>query len=389
MTRSRDGWTRVRFGDIAEQINDRVDDPNTAGVDRYVGLEHLDPESLRVTRWGSPDEVSAQKLRFRPGDIIFGKRRAYQRKVALADFEGICSAHAMVLRERDGAIAPGFLVHFMASDVFMERAVQISVGSLSPTINWTTLCDVEFDLPPIEQQQRVVAVLTHARRLREALTQAKAQARLAVAAFTADVFDRTSDPIPFSDLATVQVGYPFSSDDYAEGGVRLLRCSNVGVNAVDWTPAITRTWPPDRVCEVADYCLREGDIVIAMDRPFISEGFKIARLAEKDVPSLLLQRVGRVRVTEGVNPGFVWAFLHSRRFQRELHRLQKGTDLPHISRFDIESTTLPRGAADRQASIAEQFDELHRTNELLIQRLKASNAVASGLNAYLSSGQGT
>jgi type I restriction enzyme, S subunit len=159
LAQSRKDWTRVRFGDIAEQINERVDDPNAAGVDRYVGLEHLDPGSLRVTRWGSPDEVSAQKLRFHPGDIIFGKRRAYQRKVAVADFEGICSAHAMVLREREGAITPGFLVHFMASNSFMDRAIQISVGSLSPTINWSTLRDQEFDLPPVETQARTLALL--------------------------------------------------------------------------------------------------------------------------------------------------------------------------------------------------------------------------------------
>jgi type I restriction enzyme S subunit len=160
MPRSNDGWTRLRFGEIAEHINDRVDDPASAGVDRYVGLEHLDPDSLRITRWGAPDEVSAQKLRFSPGDIIFGKRRAYQRKVAVADFEGICSAHAMVLRERPEKIAPGFLIHFMASDVFMERAVRISVGSLSPTINWSALRDQEFFLPSLEEQRSLSTLLS-------------------------------------------------------------------------------------------------------------------------------------------------------------------------------------------------------------------------------------
>lgn len=178
----RDGWTRVRFGDIAEQLNERVDDPNTAGVDRYVGLEHLDPGSLRVTRWGSPGEVSAQKLRFHPGDIIFGKRRAYQRKVAVADFGGICSAHAMVLRERPEVLARGFLIHFMASDGFMERAVQISVGSLSPTINWSTLRDQEFDLPPIEEQRRIVLVCAAAAHCIEATNQLHTELRVTLSA---------------------------------------------------------------------------------------------------------------------------------------------------------------------------------------------------------------
>lgn len=81
-----------RFDQLADQINDRVM-PDEADVDRYVGLEHLDPDSLRIRRWGDTSEVESTKLLFKPGDIIFGKRRVYQRKVAVADFEGICSAH--------------------------------------------------------------------------------------------------------------------------------------------------------------------------------------------------------------------------------------------------------------------------------------------------------
>ena len=148
---SNAGWTRVRFDQIATQINDRVDNPAEAGVDRYVGLEHLDPDSLRIRRWGEPTDVESTKLRFQPGDIIFGKRRVYQRKVAVADFEGICSAHAMVLRAKPGAVLPEFLPFFMQSDLFMERALSISVGSLSPTINWKALAAEEFLLPPIQE----------------------------------------------------------------------------------------------------------------------------------------------------------------------------------------------------------------------------------------------
>ncbi|MEF3047162.1 restriction endonuclease subunit S [Pseudotabrizicola sp. L79] len=157
---SKAGWTRVRFDQIATQINDRVDNPAEAGVERYVGLEHLDPDSLRIRRWGEPTDVESTKLRFQPGDIIFGKRRVYQRKVAVADFEGICSAHAMVLRAKPGEVLPDFLPFFMQSDLFMERALSISVGSLSPTINWKALAAEEFLLPPIQEQARLVELLT-------------------------------------------------------------------------------------------------------------------------------------------------------------------------------------------------------------------------------------
>lgn len=155
MTELKPGWQRVKFCQMAECINDRVVNPAEAGVDRYVGLEHLDPESLKIRRWGSPDDVESTKLRFRPGDIIFGKRRAYQRKLAVADFEGICSAHAMVLRAKPAVALPEFLPFLMQSDFFMERAVEISVGSLSPTINWKTLAHQEFALPPLEEQKEI------------------------------------------------------------------------------------------------------------------------------------------------------------------------------------------------------------------------------------------
>lgn len=157
-----------RFDQLADQINQRVM-PDEADVERYVGLEHLDPDSLRIRRWGDTSEVESTKLLFKPGDIIFGKRRVYQRKVAVADFEGICSAHAMVLRAKPETVLPEFLPFFMQSDLFMERALSISVGSLSPTINWKALAKEEFLLPPIQEQARLVEALLSAQNTAETL----------------------------------------------------------------------------------------------------------------------------------------------------------------------------------------------------------------------------
>jgi type I restriction enzyme S subunit len=157
--RLKPGWQTWCFDQMAVIVNDRIDDPSKAGVERYVGLEHLDPASLRIHRWGSPSDVEATKLIFRKGDIIFGRRRAYQRKLAVADFDGICSAHAMVLRARPDVVLPEFLPFFMQSDLFMNRAQEISVGSLSPTINWKTLAAQEFALPPLEEQRRMAQLL--------------------------------------------------------------------------------------------------------------------------------------------------------------------------------------------------------------------------------------
>ena len=152
------GWQIVKFGEIAKNISKRVN-PSETDLEVYVGLEHLDPQSLRITGHGVPSDVKGQKLRIRPGQIIFGKRRAYQKKVAVADFDGICSAHAMVLEAIPGKIIPELLPFFMQSDMFMDRAVAISEGSLSPTIKWKTLAIQKFPLPPLGRQKKILEVL--------------------------------------------------------------------------------------------------------------------------------------------------------------------------------------------------------------------------------------
>src|SRR4051794_25781836 len=112
------GWQHLPFGEIAESITERVDDPASSGLEHYVGLEHLDPDTLKVSRWGAPSDVEATKLRFYPGDVIYGRRRAYQRKLGVAEWDGICSAHALVLRARSANCLPEFLPYFLQSSQF-------------------------------------------------------------------------------------------------------------------------------------------------------------------------------------------------------------------------------------------------------------------------------
>ena len=125
----------------------------------YLGLEHLDSGSLKVTRFGSEVAPIGEKLVMRKGDVLFGKRRAYQKKVAIAPFDGIFSAHGMVLRPNEDVIDPDFFPLFISSDYFLDAAIKISVGSLSPTINWRDLKVLEFELPNLETQRKLAAVL--------------------------------------------------------------------------------------------------------------------------------------------------------------------------------------------------------------------------------------
>lgn len=170
-------FEKLRFEKIAFQISER-EEPKQTTLQTYVGLEHLEPDNLVIERTGIPSDVIGTKLKIYKGDIIFGKRRAYQRKVAISHFDGIASAHSMILRANEKMIEKDFLPFFMQSDEFMNRAVQISEGSLSPTIKWKTLAQQEFTLPKKEKQKELVAVFKQFDETREHLKQQKATLKL-------------------------------------------------------------------------------------------------------------------------------------------------------------------------------------------------------------------
>lgn len=151
-------WKTYRFEEFVEHVRESVE-PTPEDSARYIGLEHLDSGSLHVHRWGTGIILKGKKLRIKKGDILYAKRNAYLRRVAIAPFDGIFSAHGMVLRPKTEVVLPEFLPHFLQSEMFFERALAISVGSLSPTINWKTLARQEFPLPTIDKQRRIAEVL--------------------------------------------------------------------------------------------------------------------------------------------------------------------------------------------------------------------------------------
>lgn len=159
--------SKYAFGDIAINSTEKKK-PESADKAIYIGLEHLDSGCLTVRRFGADVAPIGDKLVMKKGDVLFGKRRAYQKKVAIAPFDGIFSAHGMVLRPKTAVIDKGFFPLFIASDYFLDAAIKISVGSLSPTINWSDLKRLEFSLPPLDEQKKLAQVLWSAIELKEA-----------------------------------------------------------------------------------------------------------------------------------------------------------------------------------------------------------------------------
>lgn len=155
---------KYRFEEIAFNSTEKKK-PIESDKYTYIGLEHIDCGNLQITRFGADTAPSGDKLVMKKGDVLFGKRRAYQKKVAIAPFDGIFSAHGMVLRPK-AVVDPRFFPFFIASDYFLDAAIKISVGSLSPTINWRDLAQLEFELPDLITQAKLADVM-------EALTRTK------------------------------------------------------------------------------------------------------------------------------------------------------------------------------------------------------------------------
>jgi len=349
--KSSESWQMVKFGDIAKQISKRVE-PNETDLKIYVGLEHLDPDSLIIKRHGVPSDVKGQKLLVNKGQIIFGKRRAYQRKIAVADCDCICSAHAMVLEANPDKVIPEFLPFFMQSDVFMNRAVAISEGSLSPTIKWKVLASQNFKIPSVVQQRKIIEAGFLLQRIQEQITDLNESAINLSNSIIQKSLNRDKVEVKkLNQLVDMQVGYAFKSKDFSDKGVALMRGANVGVSKPDWANG-KKFLSNEMAKDYSEYLLNDKDIIIAMDRPFTGAGFKVSRLSKSDLPCLLVQRVGRFHSYKGITQEYLWLLLNSKFVKGYLFSQQKGMDIPHLSRKEILECEVPVLSEDEQNELS-------------------------------------
>jgi type I restriction enzyme S subunit len=158
-------WPTVKFGDAVRNVNTTTKDPESMGLDRVVGLDHMDPESLPLKRWDELidlNEGTSFTRIFKSGQVLFGKRRAYQKKVSVPEFDGICSGDILVFEPSSETLLPDFLPYIVQSDGFFDHALGTSAGSLSPRTKWQELAKYEFVLPPVEEQAAIASLLSQA-----------------------------------------------------------------------------------------------------------------------------------------------------------------------------------------------------------------------------------
>jgi restriction endonuclease S subunit len=369
------GWRWVKFGDVVRLSKARSQDPLADGIERYVGLEHLEPGDLRIRSWGNVADGVTFTSVFQPGQVLFGKRRAYQRKVAVADFSGVCSGDIYVLETKDAQVLlPELLPFICQTDAFFDHAVGTSAGSLSPRTNWTSLAEFQFLLPPRHEQLRISGLLGEIENNSAFLEALAAECpRLIEAIFSHHAWsDESLTQIPISQIA--EINPKVSSLDEDDPFIPM--------EAVDpWTQRID----PSRIekkRQRGGVRAQGGDILMARITPCLENG-KIAQ-----VPVSIKKCGGSTefivfRAKDGTDQQFLYHLITSRVFHSQAAGTMSGsTGRQRASANDVGRIIVPILPLTKQIEICGQIKQISEikeaTNSRLLELIQMKLAVLMG-----------
>ena len=367
--------TRYRFDQIAENSTAKKK-PEESDRDRYVGLEHLDPGTLEVTRWGAEVTPKGDKLLMKKGDVLFGRRRAYQKKVGIAPFDGIFSAHGMVLRPKADVVDPMFFPFFISSDIFLDEAIRVSVGSLSPTANWKDLRTLEFDLPSPGKQRELAGILSEAESLkghyRKMLTTCDDVVKSQFVEMFGGPDPTESDcpPVTIGELAA-DIRYGTSKKASDSGEFKYLRMNNMtddgrldlsDLKYIDLSGA-----------ELENAKVVRGDLLF--NRTNSREKVGKTCVFNKNEPMVIAGYIVRVRFDERVEPGYVSAFLNSSYGKGLLRKMAKGAvGQANISAKEMAKIELPLPPIELQRSFLDFAASVDKSKFAVQKALDELNA---------------
>lgn len=223
---------RVKFGDIVKDVKENVDRSNNP-YKFYVAGDHMDSEDFRIHRFGrfATDDVGPAFVRiFHPGQILYGSRRTYLKKVCVADFEGITANTTFVLETKDETVLMQKLLPFlMLSKGFTDWSIKHSKGSTNPYVLFSDLASYEFDLPPLERQQELAELLWAANDLKESyMKMIVATDELLKAKFREMFVSAKAWPTkPLKEISQYYNGLTYKPGDVSDSGVVVLRSSNI------------------------------------------------------------------------------------------------------------------------------------------------------------------
>ena len=376
------GWRVVKFGDVVRDVNESERNPLEAGLDRYVALEHLDPNNLTLQRWGdlTQDPVSFTK-RFRSGQVLFAKRRAYQRKVAVAQFDGICSSDILALESGSQELLNELVPFIVQSDAFFDHALGTSSGSLSPRTRWSQLKTFEFPLPPIDEQTTIAQILRASDACRKTIEQVVSDISELRKATILDVYqsgightdfiESEIGRVPRSwEVAALETHYEVQlgkmmSPKAREGGSQrpYMRNANVQWNTLDLDDVATMSFNEK---EVVKFELKYGDILAC-------EGRHVGKSAmwRDEIPGACYQKaLHRIRARDDEQvPQFLLYQMEFCHWKGRFADYTRETTIPHLPAERLRRIPFifpPKAEQERVVAVIEALDlALGRTREHL------------------------
>lgn len=383
----RKEWKRVRFGDVVENCNETCD-PAEAGLERFVAMEHLEPGSLHVRSWGNVADGTTFTRRCRPGQVLFGKRRAYQRKVAVAEFEAVVSGDIYVLAPKDPQrLLPELLPFLCLSERFFQHAVGTSAGSLSPRTNWSSLASFEFDLPPLDQQRRIAEILWA---VDEVITSAynniKALDDFAQSLLHAADLDRASirsktthwPVVRLEELCSHIVDCLHSTPEVTDEGYPVIRTADVVPGRILLRNArkVSLETYEQRISRLKP---EAGDVFYSRE----GERFGIAAPVPEDCEICLGQRMMHFRAAADVEASYLLALLNSPRIYGQVLASVIGTTSPHVNIRDIKAFSAPKPPLIEQRRIGSELTRVREARFVIESHIsETSLMLTSVINSF-------
>jgi type I restriction enzyme, S subunit len=352
---------RVKLGDVARtaSASARRDDENF--IERIVGLDHIDARSLEIQRWGGLEDGTSFTRTFREGHVLFGRRRAYQRKVAVAEFGGICSGDIYVLEAKDGLLDE-LLPFVIESDLFFAHALATSAGSLSPRTKWKDLAELEFELPSEEEQRELAETLWANERCLRAARHLLAH----VQDLGAAAFDQATAATPAGVLGDVlddieagkspaAAGRPAEDGEY---GVLKVSAVGDGIYVPSENKALLVSTDFEARSEV-----RPGDVLVSRANAAVTGVGRPCVVTDTPEGLMLSDKTLRlVADEEKVDKTYLLAALRSRRYRAYIRSAASGTDAKNISQAKLRRAPLPVPPIDEQRDVVRSLAPIDEVN---------------------------
>ncbi|MFY0663749.1 MAG: restriction endonuclease subunit S [Natronospirillum sp.] len=295
------------------------------------------------------------------------------------------NGNAMALDGQPTALVGLKFLYFALKARGLEDTIS---GSAQPQITGKGLSEVRLPLPPLAEQKVIADKLdtllaqvenTKARlervpqilkRFRQSVLAAAVSGRLTEEWRNGAEFEVESDAL--SKFVSIDIGHAFKSKEFTDRGISLLRGQNIEPGALRWSE--TKYFPEAKLSEFRHLFINSGDIVLAMDRPIISSGLKIARAKPSDLPCVLVQRVARFKDFNDLLPDYLYVLLQDISFSNYIQPNQTGSDIPHISGKQILAYPVEIPSIEEQTEIVRRVDQLFAHADRIEQQV--NNALA-------------